>query len=160
MITKCLRFKTTLALLFACASLLITSSLVCADKCQIIRIGQTKGGGSARIEICPNKVTVPAGTCTVWLNCVTDEELNVSFQENAKQYIISTDSSIWPQENELKAGESCYIVDSLPLGRSASRYWRNPGVYKYTLEYADSIDGGLGQATCVKRAAIGVIEVK
>ena len=89
---------------------------------------------------------------------INREEVQVSFRENAKQCILSTESPSGFQEVKLKAGESCYVSDSLPRGKTASLYWKEPGVFKYTLEYARPASRGHLGGT--KRPAVGVIEIK
>jgi hypothetical protein len=158
---KILCFKTTVALLLVSAVLMLVSSpLQAADLCQVIRIEQEKGSGGTRLEIYPEKITVPVGTCTVWINWAAKQEVKVSFQENAKQCIISTEASTGFQELELKDGETCYVSESLPKGRTASLVWKKPGVYKYTLELGTPKMGGVhGGYTGIVKAQ-GVIEVK
>lgn len=138
--------------------LMMACGLVHADTCQIIRIEQGRGGSGARLEIIPEKLSVPVGTCTVWINWVMSQEVRVSFRENAKQCIASTISASGFKEEELNDGESCYITDSLPRGKTASLVWNKPGVYKYTLEAPQStVQGGVGLSGVMSE---GVIEVK
>ena len=75
------------ALLLFCASLTYA-----ADRCHFIRIEEVKGAGQHRIDIFPSKVTVPVGTCTVWINFMKEGEVQVSFRENAKQCVLSTEA--------------------------------------------------------------------
>lgn len=146
-------FDTSTVLFIALAILMLIGSLAHAQMCQVIRIDQTKGGGSTRIEIAPEKITIPVGTCTVWINWVKNKEVQVSFRENAKHCILSSGSASGFQEMELKGGESCYISDTLPLGKSASLLWDKPGLFKYTLEFAGHDHNTTGPV-------VGIIEVK
>jgi len=153
-----LRFKITAGLFLVSAVLLLgTGPTYAADMCQIIRIDEGKGAGGTRLEIFPEKLTVPVGTCTVWINWVTDREVRVSFRENAKACMLSTESSTGFEEMELKAGESCYISEKLARGKTASVVWSKPGIYKYNLEVpgSSSQEGYAGDIQ-----AEGVIEVK
>ena len=132
---KKLGFKTRAGLFLVSAALLLGSSLVyAADTCQMIRIQEGKGAGGTRIEIFPEKVTVPVGTCTVWINWVMDREVRVSFRENAKQCKLSADAATGFKELELESGESCYYSDKLSRGKTASITWAKPGTFKYQLE--------------------------
>jgi len=153
---KKLRFKTTAILLLVGAALLLGGSLVyAADMCQIIRVKEGMGG--TRLEIFPEKITVPVGTCTVWINWVTDREIRIAFTENAKQCKLSTDAATGFKELDLKVGESCYYSGRLSRGKTASVVWKQPGTYKYQLEAGSrkSTGGFVGEIT-----AEGVIEVK
>lgn len=154
-----LRFKTKTVLFLVSAVLLLGSSLAyAADTCQIIRIQEGKGAGGTRLEIFPEKITVPVGTCTVWINWVNDREVRVSFRENAKQCILSTDASSGFEELELKPGETCYISDTLPRGKTASLVWTKPSIYKYNLEAPGGSSSLAGYSGNI--VAEGVIEVK
>ena len=152
-----LRFKKTFGLFLVSAFLLGSSLVYAEDMCQIIRIQEGKGAGGSRIEIFPEKITVSVGTCTVWINWINEKEVRVSFRENAKQCILSTEASTGFEELELKTGESCYISEKLPRGKTASLVWTKPGSYKYNLEApgSSSQKGYIG-----KIMAEGVIEVK
>jgi hypothetical protein len=155
---KKLRFKKTAVLFLVSAALLLGSSLVyAADDCRIIRIQKDKGAGGTRIQIVPEKVTVPVGTCTVWINRVMDREVRVGFKENAKQCKLSTDAASGFKELDLNVGESCYYSERMPRGKTASMVWTQPGIFKYQLEAssAKASEGFVG-----KIVAEGVIEVK
>jgi hypothetical protein len=154
-ITKKLHLKVTRALIISCAFLLLGSSLAQADVCQIIRIEHAIGHGVSRIEIFPEKITVPVGTCTVWVNWIDVGEVQISFRENVKSCILAIESPSGFKEAELKTGETCYLSDSLRRGRSASLLWKKPGVYKYTLELTKS-----RVTTSPTRLTTGIIEVK
>jgi hypothetical protein len=153
-----LRIKIRAGLFLVSAVLFLGSSIVsAAEKCQIIRIQEGKGAGGTRLEIFPEKITVPVGTCTVWINWINDRDVRVSFRENAKQCILSTEASTGFEELGLTSGESCYISEKLPRGKTASLVWTKPGIYKYNLEYPGSTsqEGYFGNIM-----AEGVIEVK
>ncbi|MBW2370666.1 MAG: hypothetical protein JRH15_22570 [Deltaproteobacteria bacterium] len=156
--TANLGFKTASAFFIVFAILTLGASSVHADMCQIIRIEHTKGGGSSRLEVFPSKITVPVGTCTVWVNWVAREEVQVSFRENAKQCMLASESPTGFSEMQLKAGESCYISESLPRGKTASLFWNKPGVYKYNLEISNPRSSGSGRNG--KLLTQGVIEVQ
>ena len=135
MSNKKLRFKTTAALLLVGAFLLFCGSLAYAgDRCQIIRVEEMKGAGQHRIDIFPSRITVPVGTCTVWINFMKAGDVHVSFRENAKQCIMSSGAATGFEELEIKPDETCYISEKLPRGKTASLVWTKPGIYKYTLE--------------------------
>ena len=62
------------------------------------------------------------------------------------------------EELEIKPGETCYISETLPRGKTASIVWNEPGIFKYQLEAprkSTSLGGYSGDII-----AQGVIEVK
>ena len=153
-------FKTTIVLFLVSAALLLSTGMVYAeDTCQIIRIVQGKGAGGSRLEIAPAKATVPVGACTVWINWVQDREVQVSFRENAKECMLSSDSPQGFEELKLEDNESCYISEKLPRGKTASLHWAKPGTYKYVLQ-APGSKGMSGTGYSGDILAEGVIEVK
>ena len=77
----------------------------------------------------------------MWINWVTDKEVRVSFRENAKQCIMSSEASTGFDELDIKPGESCYISETLPRGKTASLVWTKPGIYKYHLEAPGAAQG-------------------
>lgn len=138
------------------AVLLWSGIVFSADMCQIIRVSSEKGAGSTKVMVFPEKITVPVGTCTVWVNWVTRGDVNVSFRENAKQCMLSSKS---PSGFNLQDGESCYMSDKLQMGQSASLYWEKPGIFKYTIELTGATTG---QETAPGRTVpiTGIVEVK
>ena len=155
-----LSFKTTTVLFLLGAALLLGSSMVYAEEsCEIIRITKIQAGGGSRILIRPEKVTVSVGTCTVWINLVRRGDLRVSFRENAKQCILSTDEATGFEELKLEGGESCYASETLPRGKTASLVWSTPGTYKYTLETPATTTKTGTQISVRNIHAEGVIEV-
>ena len=150
-----LGFKTTMISFLVSAALMLSTCMVYArDSCQLIKISKEKAGGGSSVQIFPEKVTVPVGTCTVWINFVKDTEVRVGFRENAKQCILSSGASTGFVELELKIGEVCYLSETFPHGNTASIFWSKPGIYKYTLEtpMGKDYEGNI--------IAEGVIEVK
>ena len=83
--------------------------------------------------------------------------MRVSFRENAKQCIMSSGASTGFEELEIKPGETCYISETLPRGKTASLVWTKPGIYKYSLEAPRKATLG-GYSGDIM--AEGVIEVK
>jgi hypothetical protein len=134
-------------LMILIAVIMLAPGLVFAETCQLIRITEETGAGDTRIIINPEKITVPLRTCVVWINWVEMHGVSVSFRENAKQCVFATDASTG---FEMKAGESCYLTEHFPMGKTASMYFHKPGVFKYTLELE-----GKPNVT-----AEGVIEIK
>jgi outer membrane protein OmpA-like peptidoglycan-associated protein len=129
--------------LLACVFLMIGSSQVFAQNCQIIRIddaskvykGTTETGATSlegvKLRIFPEKVTVPVGTCTVWISWLDQGDIQVSFVEGTKACVFSAEGFI---QKEVKPGEACYIAEKVGKGKTASLTWEKPGVYTYTVE--------------------------
>ncbi len=150
-----LGFKATMISFLVSTVLVLSTCMVYAgDNCQLIKITKEKAGGGSSIQISPEKITVPVGTCTVWINFIRDGQVQVSFRENAKQCMVSTSAPTGFKELKLETGESCYFTDPLPFGKTASLYWHEPGIYKYTLEAPK------GKQYESNILAEGVIEVK
>lgn len=149
----------TFALLFLLNAVLMLgiSTVYAEDICQLIQIRLEQAGGSSNLKIFPEKITVPVGTCTVWINFVRPHEVQISFREDAKKCVMATDPSTGFKEVKLKTGEACYLSETLPRGKTASLVWTKPGIYKYTLEVPPS----KGLEFDIKNVlAEGVIEVK
>ena len=154
-------FKTTTVSFLVSAALLLSICMVYAgDKCQLIRIEMGKGGAGSRLEIFPQNITVPVGACTVWINFVQRGEVQVSFRENAKVCKMSTEASQGFDLSELKNGESCYISEKLPRGKTASLVWTKPGIYKYTLDAPAAAVGSAVKLHGGDIMAEGIIEVQ
>ena len=157
---KNLCFKTKTVVVMVCAVLLLCTSLAYAgDSCQVIKIRKKGAGGGSNVQIFPEKVTVPVGSCTVWVNFIRSGNVQVSFRENAKQCILATDAATGFKEVKLKVGEACYFSEVLPHGKTASLFWTKPGTYEYTIETPS--DTGTSTVNYVSNiVAKGVIEVK
>ena len=118
MSNKKLPFRTPTVLLLVGALLMIWGSPAYAgDRCQIIRVEEMKGAGQHRIDIFPSKITVPVGTCTVWINFMREGDVQVSFRENAKQCVLSTEAPTGFKTVDIKPGETCYVSESMPRGK-------------------------------------------
>ena len=155
-------FKKSIFLL-TCVFLVMGSSIAFAEKCQIIRVddaskvykGTTTSAGTSiegiKLEVFPEKITVPVGTCTIWINWMDQGAINVSFTEDVKACVFSASGFI---QKEIKAGEVCYLAESVGKGRTVSLTWEKPGVYNYTVEFVGPTIGKK------KPMTEGVIEVK
>jgi len=150
-------------LLLACVFMMMGSSLVFAEQCQIIRIddaskvykGTTTSAGTTlegvKLAVFPEKVTVPVGTCTIWISWLDQGAINVSFSEGVKSCVFSASGFI---QKEIKPGEVCYLAESVGRGRTVSLTWEKPGVYNYTVEV---IGPTIGKENPMVE---GVVEVK
>lgn len=127
------------------------------NTCQIITMAQTSSYGKTGVNIIPEKITVPVGTCTVWVNFIPDQAVTVSFREHAQECKkaagVATGFFL-----DMKGGvpAACYMTEPLPLGKTSSITWSEPGVFKYTIEVA-APSSDLSKVT---QLAQGVIEVK
>jgi len=133
--TRKLGFKAPVFSFLVSTALILSSCMVyAADRCEIIRISLDRAGGGSLVRIDPEKITVPTGTCTVWINFVGDRKVQVNFRENANQCILATEAATGFKKIKLDTGEECYASDVLPIGKTASLVWVKSGIYKYTLE--------------------------
>jgi len=113
------------------AVLFLGQGLVFAETCQIVTITSEKAGSADRIVITPDKITVPPDSCVVFMNWVRIDKVRVSFRENVKECKFTANANAG---FGLAVGEECYMTDYLARGKTASMYFANPGVYKYTLD--------------------------
>ncbi len=61
---------------------------------------------------------------------IKDNEITVSFRDNAKKCQASTEATKEFGLMDLKEGESCYLSQPLGLGGSSGLIWKEPGEYK------------------------------
>jgi hypothetical protein len=145
------------SLFLLCITGLIYATSALGNTCQIITMAQTSSYGKTGVNIIPEKITVPVGTCTVWVNFIPDQAVTVSFREHAQECKkaagVSTGFFL-----DMKGGvpAACYMTEPLPLGKTSSITWSEPGVFKYTIEVA-APSSDLSKVT---QLAQGVIEVK
>jgi hypothetical protein len=132
--------KAAIFLIVVCMFVFIGSVVFAEQECRLIQIsGEVQGAGS-QIVISPKTLTVPVGTCTVWISFIKAiDQLTVSFRENAKACVASTEASKDFGLMDLKEGESCYLSRPLALGQSSSLIWTKPGEYKYTIQFASKV---------------------
>ena len=135
-------FKKASIFLLVVSMFVFIGSVVFAEECQLIQLNLEKAGAGSQINIAPKSITVPVGTCTVWVNFIKDNEVSVSFREKAKACQSSTESTKEFGLTELKPGESCFLSRPLALGSSTSLIWSQPGEYKYTIQYASKLPKG------------------
>ncbi|SPD75223.1 exported hypothetical protein [uncultured Desulfobacterium sp.] len=113
------------------AVLFLGRALAFAETCQVVSITSEKAGTADRIIITPDKITVPPGSCVVFMNWVRNDKVRVSFRENVKECKLTLDANAG---FGLAVGEECYLTDYLTRGKTASMYFTSPGVFKYTLD--------------------------
>ena len=130
------------------------------DTCQVIRLSLDRAGGGSSVQIYPENITVPVGTCTVWINFIERREVQVSFRENAKKCIAATDAATGFKDFNLGAGESCYMTDRLSYGKTASLHWIEPGTFTYTIEVPSSEPGTRTGTESAAMLSKGTIELK
>ena len=154
---RMLSFKATMVLFLASAALMLSTHMVYAgDTCQLIKIQGKISEGNSSIQVFPEKVTVPVGTCTVWVNFVPYAGVRIIFRENAKECLLSTAAATGFQESELKTAETCNVTGTLVRGQTASLVWSKSGIYKYTVENSSA----RGKDYVGEISVEGIIEVK
>ena len=156
---KKLSLNTSVFFVLVCLVLIMGSnSIFAADMCQIIRLEPDKTAAGTRVGIRPENITIPEGTCIVWMNWFKTGKVQVSFRDNAKACMASTEASVGFEE-QLVEGQACYMTRPLSTGQTASLYFKKPGVYKYTVEYMSGT-GGAGDISPGEAKSAGAIEVK
>jgi hypothetical protein len=141
---------------------LIGGTAYAEQECRLIQISMQVEGAGSHFIISPQTLTVPVGSCTVWLNFFkkSDQQVTVSFRENAKACEASTVKSKEFGMFDLGNGQSCYLSRPLGLGQSSSLIWNKPGKYKYTIQYATKVPSGSSNQVMGDVLGEGVIIVK
>ncbi len=100
------------------------------DKCFIVSLrGDASGKTEQVISINPQYVTVPKGSCVVWINWVRGPEISTSFKEGK----ICDDNTASPVGYRLTPGTGCYVTDYLTEGGTSSLRFMETGDYKYDI---------------------------
>lgn len=129
-------------------------SVARAQQCKLITINmENTGGVKSVLQLVPQTVIVPKGTCVVWINWVSRADVRINFQKSSKSCMLATGS---PAGFRMIKG--CYISGYLPLGKTASLYFKKPGVFRYRLEARNAQTGY--RAGPAKYTTVGTIEVK
>lgn len=152
--------KKTFILLVVVSVFLIFGNYAFAQQCEVIRIDLSGGGGGTEIILEPANLTVPLGTCTIWINFAKNRNMQISFREDAKSCMEAADDASGFEMTQLKTGESCYLSESLPYAGKSSMTWiKDPGEYKYTVEASrdPSIDKNQPSGKIVAEGVITVI---
>jgi hypothetical protein len=133
--------KTSTLLMVTCIAILF-SSMAFAQECELITIRQEGSGDNMNIKLSPRNITLPVGTCTVWVNFAKDADIEISFQEGAKKCVEGSTSASGFGLTNLKTGESCYVSKDLAYGKTSSIFWTKPGEYIYTIKYTPKVPEG------------------
>lgn len=107
---------------------LISQSIVSAQECQVIRIEQEKGGAGLKLSLVPDKVSIPKGSCVVWINWVPKQEVKVMFKDDGKKCADNTEAHVG---FKMKMPENCFLADLIPLGGTSSLRFEEAGTFKY-----------------------------
>jgi hypothetical protein len=112
-----------------CSFFLLNLGTATAQHCQIIKIAKETHDDSSRIWLYPSEVTVPKGSCVIWMNWVEKEKVSITFQKDANTCIMATESP-----SGFTAAGGCYFTDFLCYGKTVSLHFKEPGTFTYQLE--------------------------
>ena len=96
------------------------------EECRIIRIMGKDVYAGMRLE--PEYVTVTKGTCVIWTNWSTGQEVAIEF-EDGKTCKDVTDAAMGFTLNE----RACYVTTYLALGQTSSLRFMKQGSYNYSV---------------------------
>jgi hypothetical protein len=123
---------TAIAAIFlaACVVFLSAGETIDAQSCRIVRISGGAGVQVTDINIEPQSLMIPKGTCVVWFNRAKAQEVKVVFEEG-KTCQNLTDA---PVGFKIDAAKDCYVTDYISFGGTSSLRFVEEGTFKYTVE--------------------------
>ena len=98
-----------------------------AQDCRLIRIQGMAVQKTIRVE--PETLLVSKGTCVIWLNRASAEEVKVVF-EDGKECASVSDSPTGFSLNH----QQCYVTSWIPFGGTSSLRFNEAGSYEYVME--------------------------
>lgn len=97
------------------------------QECRIVRI-LDEGAESGRLNIEPESMWIPKGTCVIWVNWTNGYEVNVSFAEGKRCEDI-TESPV----GFTISAQNCYVASAIPVGGTSSLRFMEAGQYEYEI---------------------------
>jgi len=119
-----------------------------AQECRVIRIHGLVAHDAVKVE--PESLSISKGTCVIWFNRSTANEIKVVFEEG-KQCASVTDAPTGFSLNH----EQCYVTSWVPFGGTSSLRFTEKGTYEYAIELAVGDEPERG-----KRVSSGTIIVR
>ncbi len=120
--------------IFLCSVLIITSILIVynnsaySQDCRIIRVHGMMAHDAIRVE--PAGLFISKGTCVIWLNRSTANEIKIVFKEGKKCASV-TDA---PTGFNMDDYGHCYVTSWLPFGGTSSLRFLERGTYAYEIQ--------------------------
>jgi len=115
-----------LAIIVASSFLMLTSDLINAQECRVVRLWGGVGGNIEDIRIEPKTIWISKGTCVIWINWIRAPEVQVVFEEGRKCEDI-TDA---PTGFKLDA-KDCYVTSFVSAGETSSLRFTEKGTFIY-----------------------------
>lgn len=125
-------------IIVAVTALPANSEIADSMECRVIRIHGMTAHGSIQIE--PEILTVPIGTCVVWFNRSDANEIKVKFQEGKKCASVSDAPTGFNLDHA-----QCYVTSWIPIGGTSSLRFKEAGVFEYMIEEAKGEVGEKGK---------------
>ena len=122
------------------AFILITPKNILAEeleegKCFMVSIsGKGPVERANVVDVKPQYLTVPPGSCVVFVNWVRVDEIMVSFKEGKTCADVTQAPSGFSFDDE-----GCYVTDYLPMGKTSSLRFMEPGVYRYDIKWKGTL---------------------
>ena len=99
-------------------------SIKAAEDCRIVKISGIGSPVSVRIE--PETLSIPKGTCVVWVNWARATEVKIKFKDGNK-CVDATQSPVGFRMDAM----NCYVTDHVPLGATSSLMFNKEGTFDY-----------------------------
>jgi len=116
-----------LASIIAMAVLLARQQTANAQDCRIIRIQGMVTHGSIHVE--PKTLWISKGTCVIWFNRSSTEEVKVIFEDGKRCSSVSDAPVGFSLDHE-----SCYVTSWISFGGTSSLRFMEAGTYEYVIE--------------------------
>jgi hypothetical protein len=142
-----------LTAVFMARPLAIPAEKAIKEKCFVVglhlaggRTGTPPVGAIQQIpvEIVPQYIRVPQGSCVVWVNWIQQAEIQLSFGEGK----VCKKATATPMRFTLEHETDCYVTDFKQVGETSSLRFMEKGTYKYEIKMRGRISPvGTGEVT-------------
>jgi hypothetical protein len=119
--------STGITLCIALFLLLGVAMPVFAQDCRLIRIQGLATQTSIRVE--PETLSISKGTCVIWFNRASAQEVKIIFEEGKRCASVSEAPVGFSLDHE-----NCYVTSWIPFGGTSSLRFQESGTYEYVLE--------------------------
>ena len=100
------------------------------DKCFMVRIqGKGPAAKDQVVNLTPQYLAVPAGSCIIFINWVRADEVMVSFEEGKTCANVTQAPSGFGLSDK-----GCYVTDYLPMGKTSSLMFMEAGDFRYDIK--------------------------
>jgi len=116
-----------IAVIVAVSALLLQSSTIQAQDCRVIRIQGMVTHQSIRVE--PEVLSIGKGTCVIWFNRATANEIKIVFREGKRCASVSDAPMGFSLDHE-----QCFVTSWIPFGGTSSLRFNETGTYDYEVQ--------------------------